>query len=597
MIGTGGLVLTEWKRPSIRIMDGVAGAFIAIIVCFGLIAPVDCAEEFFGTLWLPAFWSFATVSLLASCGLLSRVIGIGTLFLPLAATHIHYYVALASHRSFLFAGIFPWGDAYMHFRQAAQMAQDGFATRPFNGRFLYPGFFSSLLRLCSFNMQVAHLAVGAIFTCGLYASVRAILRRTGVAGGSLFTLLLWLYWRDHGACLMMTEQLGVIFGILALPLLLSMTRRRSYALLLGAIFLIAMGFSARPGALFVIPMLVLFAGWVGWSGWIFPAVPSFSRVMVSMFIAAIVSGAGLFSNHLIQTTAFRGTVVPYGNFAYTLNGLLNGTTWEDSYIRYQGNPSLVMEENKALLKEHPSLIVKGIGRAYVRAVSIKFLYSFDSENRLAAISWLFAIAALVFLWRDSAHRDDALWISLFLTGIILSIPFAPPWDAGIRPYAVTVPFQDFLAATGIGFLVSSLAARLRMGNLSERLPEPMVVPAFLLALLVVNLTIILPVIHSGDAASLVTSAHETQGVRFLPGSFVTLDEKSTGLMRSGLSAVFACFRDEGKSLDLLRPGCLIGINWNDLGRYALQPGAVEFKDYGSLKTDVRLLPLQPSRAQ
>jgi hypothetical protein len=594
MIGSVGSLLRSCFRDAVRIREGAGALVLFLILCRGLIDPVACAGDFLSSLWLPACWALATISLLASVRGVLRGVGFVALFFPVAATHIHYAVALASHRSFLFAGIFPWGDAYMHFRQAAQMAQDGFATRPFNGRFLYPGFFSSLLRLCSFNMQIAHLAVGAIFTCGLYASVRALLVRTGVAGGSLFTLLLWIYWRDHGACLMMTEQLGVIFGILALPLLLSMTRRRSFALLLGANFLLAVGFSTRPGALFVLPMLVLFAGWAGWSGWIFPAVPALPRVMVSMLIAAVVSGAGLFSNHVIQTTAFRGTVVPYGNFAYTLNGLLNATTWEDSYTRYRGNPSLVMEENKALLREHPALLAKGVFRAYVRAVSIKFLYSFDSENRLAAISWLFAITALVSLWRDSARRDDALWITLFGIGVLLSIPFAPPWDAGIRPYAVTIPFQAYLAASGLGICVRSLLKWLKVDDGSDRspmpTPTPMVVPASLLALLVLSLTFVLPVIHARGAADLATSAPAVPGIRFIPGSSVMLDVGSAGLMQSGLSSIASCFRGEVKALDLLRPGCLIGINWNDLGRYAALPDATAFKDYGRITTDVRLLP-------
>jgi len=592
MIGNVGSLLGSCFRDAVRIREGAGVAVLLMILCRGLIDPVTCAEDFFSSLWLPACWALATVSLLASVRGVVRGAGFVALFFPVVATHIHYAVALASHRSFLFAGIFPWGDAYMHFRQAAQMAQDGFATRPFNGRFLYPGFFSSLLRLFSCNMQFAHLAVGAIFTCGLYASVRALLARTGVAGGTLFILLLWIYWRDHGASLMMTEQLGVIFGILALPLLLSMSCRRSFALLLGAIFLLAVGFSARPGALFVLPMLVLFAGWAGWSGWIFPAMPALPRVMVSMLIAAVISGAGLFSNHVIQNTAFRGTVVPYGNFAYTLNGLINGTTWEDSYTRYRGNPSLVMEENKALLREHPALLAKGIFRAYVRAVSIKFLYSFDSENRLAAISWLFAITALVSLWRDQARRDDALWITLFGIGILLSIPFAPPWDAGIRPYAVTIPFQAFLAAAGLGICMRSLLKWLKVDHRTDRspMPTPMLVPASLLALLVLSLTFVLPVIHATGTAGLATSAPAVPGIRFIPGSFVRLDVGSAGLMQSGLASIASCFRGEVKALELLRPGCLIGINWNDLGRYAALPDATGFKDYGRITTDVRLLP-------
>jgi len=293
MSGDGVSLIRSWVLNACRIRAGMAFAVLLLILCWGLLDPVACSGEFFRSLWLPALWAVAAVSLLASGFGMVRVFGIAALFLPVIATHVHYAVAMASHGSFLFAGILPWSDAYMHFVQAAQMAQDGFTARPFNGRFLYPGFFSSMLRLCGFNMQVAQVLVGVIFTGGLYVSVRSLIIRAGIAGTLLFALLIWLYWRDHGASLVMTEQLGLILGLLALPLLLSMCGRKSMVMLLGALLLLAVGFSARPGALFVLPMLVLFSGWTGWSGWIFPRIPALTRALASVLIAVGVCGAGL----------------------------------------------------------------------------------------------------------------------------------------------------------------------------------------------------------------------------------------------------------------------------------------------------------------
>lgn len=596
MTGSGGQPLWSWIFQDVRIRQVSGATILSMMLCWGFLNPLACAGGFFDSLWLPALWALATVALLDSSCWVVRVAGFAALLLPVAATYIHYAVALASHRSFVFAGVLPWSDAYMHFVQAAQMAQDGVTIRPFNGRFLYPGFFSTLLRVCAYNLQVAHLGVGVIFACGLYAAVRAMLGRTGLLGAALFTLLLWLYWRDHGASLVMTEQLGAILGILALPPLLAMSCRRNVALLLLAIFLLAVGFSARPGALFVLPMLVIFAGWTGWSGWSVPAMPKLLRALAVAFIATGISVAGFLSNNVIQKIAFRGDVVPYGNFAYTLNGLINGTTWQDSYVRYHGNPLPVMEENEALLRQHPVLLLKGVFRAYVRAVSIKFLYAFDSENRLAAISWIFAIVALIALWRDPGLRDDALWISLFGSGIILSIPFAPPWDAGIRSYAVTIPFQAFLAAFGAGVCMRGVVRWLGVTMQHDQSYPPSVKPVTALACLVLLMTLVAPVIHARASHGVSTAAHHS-GVLFIPGSSVTLDEESFHFMRSGLDSIASWFRIEAKCLQLLRPGCGFGINWNDLGRYALLPGASDFVECGRMKADVKLLPLREKANQ
>jgi hypothetical protein len=590
MIGFVCSVTGSWLPHATRIREGAGAAVIFMILCHGLIHPMDCAENFFCSLWLPACWALATVSLLASDRFVVRGTGFLALFFPIIATYIHYSISFASHGCSLFAGVIPWADAYMHFRQAAQMAQDGFTSCAFNGRFLYPAFFSSLLLVADYNVNLAQFLAGGIYTIGLYVSIRALLLRAGILGTSLFTILLWIYYRDHGAWLMMTEQLGLTLGLLALPLLLAMSQSKKFFYLMAATFLMSIGFSSRPGALMTLPMLIVFAGWAGWRSWIFPKADSFLRISAAVLIAFGITVVGFFSNSIIQNAAFKGSVIPYGNFAFTLNGLIQGKTWEDSNTRFHGNPSLVMEENKALLREHPALLAKGVFRAYVRAVSIKFLYSFDSENRLALISWLFAIIALVSLWRDQERRDDALWISLFGFGIILSIPFAPPWDAGIRPYAVTIPFQALLAALGVGFCIRALMSRLALSTINESPQELTVLPCCFLAIIVLILTLVAPVIHSRNRSMYSKSNVTDIEPRFIKGSFVHFDEKSFRNMSDHLHSIYPWFKEESQALRLLYPGCILGINWNDCGRYAVLPGAIEFKNYGRMKADVRLLP-------
>jgi hypothetical protein len=55
--------------------------------------------------------------------------------------------------------------------------------------------------------------------------------------------------------------------------------------------------------------------------------------------------------------------------------------------------------------------------------------------------------------RDS--RSDTLVLFAFI-GILASVPFAPPWDGGVRIYAATIPFMAMLPSIG---LARSLAYR------------------------------------------------------------------------------------------------------------------------------------------
>jgi hypothetical protein len=60
-------------------------------------------------------------------------------------------------------------------------------------------------------------------------------------------------------------------------------------------------------------------------------------------------------------------------------------------------------------------------------------------------------------------RPDAWWILPAFLGILASIPFAPPWDAGERPYAATLPLQIFFAAAGVAVVRGLLRMLARWG--------------------------------------------------------------------------------------------------------------------------------------
>jgi hypothetical protein len=115
-----------------------------------------------------------------------------------------------------------------------------------------------------------------------------------------------------------------------------------------------------------------------------------------------------------------------------------------------------MEQNIKQIKESPLSLVRGVFRAYEETLKKGFLFRFGPEKRLASTGMAMFILALVGCWFWNPLRRDAIWIMLLVAGIIASIPFAPPWDAGLRPYAASVPVQIFLAAAGVAMLLDLL---------------------------------------------------------------------------------------------------------------------------------------------
>jgi hypothetical protein len=575
---------------------GASLAWLVIVasILLLILKPVESGNLFFHSLWLPILWSASAAVLIAAPERLhfNRFGGFLTLLLPVAASYCHFALGHASNFAFLVGGVLPWSDAYMHFLQVVEMAREGIAHTPFNGRFLYPAYFSSLLRITGMNLSLAHVAAGVLFSTALYQLLRRLLSRVGVAGGTLFTFLLWLYFRDRCTWLVMTEQLGVTMGLLALSFLLVTVQKRSFPTYLMALFLLGTGMSARPGALIVIPMLILFGGWCGWKGWIFPAWPAYGRVITALCLASMVASLGFCSNNLLQASLFRGKVIAYGNFSFTVNGLLRGTTWLDSYTRFHDNPRLVMQENIETFRKDPWSLPRGIRRAFETAWQTKFLYAFDSENRLRGIVTLLAILGLAALWLDSDCRDEALWISLIAAGILLSIPFAPPWDAAERPYAVTIPFQDFLAACGLGvflrFCVLSPGSWVNSSRLAVPQRAPML-PLASVAILVCLLVFPIPMVHATLMRKEALAEIAPLPPRFLKGSSSKLDATGLELFRKGLTPFAIQCPKEVLAFLLIPQGGELGVNWNNLRRYGVMSGVSAVVERDGLLLDERLI--------
>lgn len=459
---------------------GLLGASVSLAAGFVFFGP-QISDAFFTGLTAPAAWAL----LMGWCAVQRRAAGRAALFLmalpPALAGYFYYAVSAASDSSFLVAGVIPWSDARMHFLQSAGIALDGSTGIMFNGRFLYPAFEAVALAAAGLNLPVANLLVSILVMVALAFPCRAVAARTGAAGASLFCLLVWLYFRAHGCGLVMTENLGLLLGLLGFAfLLLSVDLGKTWPVFASIAFF-SLGSAARPGALFVLPALALYAGirvWKSSGGRMRPA-----RAAAACALALALTAACFASNQVLLKTFHSGEGRSFGNFAFTLHGLLNGTKWSTSYDATNGDAELVMRQNICRLKESPGSLLIGIRRAYAETLKDGFLFRFGRERRLAHTGMiLFALGALACGFLPPLRRD-ALWIALLFAGIVASVPFAPPWDAEVRPYAVTVAVQCFLAAAGLALVIAALqqAARLLASGASPTQKPRVEQPSRLLA--------------------------------------------------------------------------------------------------------------------
>ncbi len=427
------------SRSTLPLKIAATAAFL--LAC--LIWPSQTAASFFDGLAVPALWA-GLVAMWASRRGWFTCMGTCLLSLvPVGAAAFVYLVEARSQGSFVVAGIVPRSDAWVHFIQAIEIASTGGTDLFFNGRLIYPAFLSSLLALAGLNLSIAiYLSVGLVLlACGIAA--RFLAWRLGWFAAFCLSLIVWVYFRNDGCGAVMTENFGLLAGLCALPFLVKGFHDSRVLVFCTGIFLLGIGFSARPGALFLLPTLSLAAGFLAHR-----QQTSVWRSFASVAIAAFFGLSGLLSNGVLTSTLLRCEGVAFGNFAYSLHGLLHGTDWEDSYFKYQGDTRRIMQINRDRLRDDPASLARGVARAYGETFSRRFLFRFGRETRLAALAILgFCIAGVV-PWFLRSWKSDAPWLTASFLGILASIPFAPPWDASVRPYAVTIPLQACLAGSG-----------------------------------------------------------------------------------------------------------------------------------------------------
>lgn len=375
----------------------------------------------------------------------------------------------------LVGGFIPYSDAQSYYLDARRLLQgdhfSGFSTR----RPLFASYLASLLFLTGDNLRLTVALLPLMSASAVFLATLQVRKRLGLASSALFLFVVFIFYRRYiGTTL--TEHLGIAFGSLGLACLLEALHDRRYLPWLMGLFLLTVALCARAGLFLVLPLLLC------WGAYHFRAKGKNGfRLLVSGSLA-------IAAGFVLNTVMVRMTGDPAGgsfsNFAYTLYGIVNDSNW---YLAVQNPPP----ETKGLtgkaftdmlytlsfraIADDPMLLVKGALKAikyYIYGGAFHFMYHGDVplvsarywlENRLHAVFMenkillgslhiiLFYSMGLISLLKNS--KKDALDSRLLWfigAGFVISIPFAPPWDADYgRAYAATMPLLALILAYGI----------------------------------------------------------------------------------------------------------------------------------------------------
>lgn len=370
-------------------------------------------------------------------------------------------------QSVVLNGLIPLTDAAGYYTDATRLqygidVSNFTAMRPF-----FAGLLSFFLWLTERNLMSAVGIFTAMAGFACYFASREIQRTHGAEVAVFFLMLMFLYYRHHSGTTM-SESLSLPVGLLGTALLWrGISANKERAVLFG-IAMIALALNIRPGAMFVLPALLL------WGGLAFRGQGKFSFKLFGLG-AAVILLVFYANSRMIDFVSNSGGVA-FENFAWAFYGLASGgNSW--TYV-FEANPQLALLNDKEvtpaiyklafeLIRTQPELIVKGALFYWRMFFSNTWYnaYAFVAGDNywvnLAARWGMYLLNGLgIYKWfmdRKNPYTSLALLTAL---GVLASVPFVPPTDAyRVRLYAATIPFFVLLPGMGLAYLIDKIPAQ------------------------------------------------------------------------------------------------------------------------------------------
>ena len=440
----------------------------------------------------------------------------------------------------IIGGLLPYSDAHGYYTDALRLLHGQKFSVFSSRRPLFPAFLATILNLTDLNLRFALVFLTAMVVIAICFAVREVQRTLGLGAGILMVLCLFMFYRRYiGSTL--TEHLGLTLGCLAFALIWRGAVAARMGPVFFGLFLLSLALNARAGAFLILPAIVLWAAWVfrGPKG---SVLRTFGGGTAAVLLGFAVNGL------VLHAVGIPGSA--YSNFSYTLYGLVFGGNWSLALQQHPELATLAPVEQAhrvyALAWEHIRTNPLSLLAGSVRAWTAFFLgrsgawFSFilylspewaDLREMLLADGvkalnfrrdlwvlldvsaremWIIALhgllaAGLVVLWRNHRRPLPRLIIAAW-AGILLSVPFVPPWDAdNMRAYAATTPFVIALPIMGLSY---RREGKMQWFAGEQKKASPRVTDLYVFSALLIALQILGPLAGIAGATARVANGQE-----------------------------------------------------------------------------------------
>ena len=424
---------------------------------------------------------------------------------------------------YLIGGLLPWSDASGYYWEARRLLEGQNFSEWGSRRPLFPALLAPLLGLTNQNLQLTLAILVAITAIACFLAAREVQRSHGTAAGVMLITILFLFYRlTIGQ--VMTENLGLALSAVGFALLWRGAWQQQIKHCVCGIFLLTLALNARAGAFFILPVLIL------WGAWSFRGTTRFSWRFLLGGTSAVLLGFLL--NSILNKIIGAPDAIAFSNFSYTLYGLIVGSNWTQVLKNYPELSSLSDSEAARriydlafeALRANPLGLVTGCLRAWDHFLFKDYVFSFISNLKGNFLLQLLSVIALFHCYRQRQEPHNSLLIAATF-GILLSVPFAPPWDGGIRVYAATLPFFSVLPALGFETLARGLKSpKLIEASILDNSPQFLISFSSILAVFIFVAPITTKVFSHVPQFSTLSCPEGTEAVylRVISGSSINL---------------------------------------------------------------------------
>jgi len=348
----------------------------------------------------------------------------------------------------IIAGLLPFNDANGYFHGGRLLAE-GRLFHPFSAkRPLFPALLGVLYWLSGENLQITLGCLTLLLILAVYLSSREINKTAGYAAAAFLVLGAFLFIRRFIGSTM-SEVLGMPLGMIGFAFFWNAASRHRLKDAAAGMLMLCLGLLSRAGPFFIIPMLVI------WGGWIFRDKGKMSWKSAGILAAA--ACLGLVIHLAIYYGLSEESSSSMANFSYTLYGLVaGGKGWKQYMVDHPDVLNLVEPyQSQAIyayawemFKARPVGILQGAICYWQAFFTMEWsgLFGYIEGATLAeslAGRWAMAVISMggLVVCLRNIRKPEYSMVLAGAAGILLSVPFVPTTDAEIRTYAAGLPWM------------------------------------------------------------------------------------------------------------------------------------------------------------